>query len=64
MSIALMPLLPVDLIDCIFDMSPLDHIQITILHDQHFCALKPDEYIYKVPIGTTLGEIKEMLFKR
>ena len=63
MSLALMHVLPLDVIDRIFDMGPLDQIQITILHDQHFCALKPDEYIYKVPIGTTLGEIKEMLLK-
>ena len=62
MSIALMHVLPIDVIDRIFDMGPLDQIQITIIHDQHFC-LKPDEYIYKVPIGTTLGEIKEMLLK-
>ena len=63
MSIALMHVLPLDVIDRIFDMGPLDQITITIIHDQHFCALKPDEYIYKVPIGTTLGEIKEMLLK-
>ena len=62
MSIALVPLLPVDLIDRIFDMRPLDQIQITIIHDQDFC-LKPDEYTYPVPIGTTLGQIKEMLLK-
>ena len=62
MSIALMHVLPIDVIDRIFDMRPLDQITITIIHDQHFC-LKPDEYIYKVPIGTTLGEIKEMLLK-
>ena len=62
MSIALMHVLPIDVIDRIFDMGPLDQFQITIIHDQHFC-LKPDEYIYKVPIGTTLGEIKEMLLK-
>ena len=42
-------------------MGPLDQIQITIIHDQHFCALKPDEYSYKVPVGTTLGEIKMMI---
>ena len=63
MSIALMHVLPLDVIDRMFDMGPLDQIQITIIHDQHFCALKPDEYIYKVPIGTTLGEIKEMLLE-
>ena len=62
MSIALMPLLPLDVIDRIFDMRPLDQIQITIIHDQDFC-LKPDEYTYTVPIGTTLGQIKEMLLK-
>ena len=62
MSIALMPVLPVELIDRIFYMGPLDQIQITIILDQHFC-LKPDEYIHNVPIGTTLGEIKEMLLK-
>ena len=58
-----MHVLPLDVIDRIFDMGPLDQITITIIRDQHFCALKPDEYIYKVPIGTTLGEIKEMLLK-
>ena len=63
MSIALMHVLPLDVIDRTFDMGPLDQITITIIHDQHFCALKPDEYIYKVPIGTTLEEIKEMLLK-
>ena len=63
MSIALMHVLPLDVIDRIFDMGPLDQITITIIHDQHFCALKPAEYIYKVPIGATLGEIKAMVLK-
>ena len=63
MSIALMHVLPIDVIDRIFDMGPLDQITITILHDQHFSALKPDEHIYKVPVGATLGEIKAMLLK-
>ena len=44
MSIALIHLLPVELIDRIFDMGPLDQIQITIIHDQHLCALNPDKY--------------------
>ena len=63
MSIALIHLLPVELIDRIFYMGPLDQIQITIIHDQHFCALNPDNYTYTVPVGTTLGEMKEMLLK-
>ena len=62
MSIALMHVLPIDVIDRIFDMRPLDQITITIIHDQHFC-LNPDEYTYKVPIGVTVGEIKEMFLK-
>ena len=61
MSIALMHVLPVELIDRIFYMGPLAQITLTIVHDQHFCALKPDEYTYKVSVGTTLGEIKMMI---
>ena len=58
----MMHVLPIDVIDRIFDMGLLDQITLTIIHDQHFC-LKPDEYTYKVPIGTTLGEIKAMVLK-
>ena len=39
----------------IWEFGPLDDISIMVLHLNHPMKLEEDEYIFTVPIGTTLG---------
>ena len=61
MSIAFMSIFDVHVIDRIWEFGPLDDITIRVLHRNHAMQLEEDEYIFTVPVGTTLGEIKEKL---
>jgi hypothetical protein len=63
MSIALMPVFPVDVIDRIFWFKPLKQIQIKVLHRDHSLDDKPREFIYTVFVGTTVFEIKMKLLE-
>ena len=40
---------------------PLEDIAVKVLHQSHACQLEPDEYCFEVPMGTTVGELKERL---
>ena len=61
MSKAFMSIFDVHVIDRIWEFGPLDDISIRVLRRNHAMQLEEDEYIFTVPIGTTLGEIKEKL---
>jgi hypothetical protein len=61
MSIAFMSIFDVHVIDRIWQFGPLDDITIRVLHRNNAMQLEEDEYILKVPVGATLGEIKEKL---
>ena len=61
MRMALMSIFDVNVIDRIWQFGPLDDIRIMVLHLNHPMQLEEDEYIFTVPIGTTLGEIKQKL---
>ena len=47
----------------IWEFAPLPDITIKVLHEKH-PLLDPDEYLFVVPVGTTVGEIKEKLLAR
>ena len=55
---ALLSIFDVIEIDRIWEFGPLDDISIRVLHLNHPMQLEEDEYIFTVPTGTTLGEIK------
>ena len=61
MTMALMNLLDVSAVCKIWEFVPLDDINIRVMHMNHAMSLEEDEYIFTVPVGTTLGEIKEKL---
>ena len=61
MSIAFIGTLDVRVIDRIWEFGPLDDITIRALHMNHAMQLEEDEYIFTVPVGTTLGERKQKL---
>ena len=63
MSIALMPVFPVDVIDRIFWFKPLKQIQIKVRHRDHSLDDKPREFIYTVFVGTTVFEIQMKLLE-
>ena len=63
MSIALMPVFPVDVIDRISSLKPLKQIQVKVLHRDHVLDDKPREFIYTVFVGTTVFEIKMKLLE-
>jgi len=58
---ALMSVFDVNVIDRIWEFGPLDDISIRVLHRNHPMQLEEDEYIFTVPIGTTLKEMKQKL---
>ena len=61
MSIAFMSIFDVNVIDRIWEFVPLDEISIRVLHRNHPMLIDEDEYIFTVPIGTTVKEIKQKL---
>ena len=63
MSIALMPVFPVDVVDGIFWFKPLKQIQVKVLHRDHSLDDKPREFIYTVFVGATVFEIKMKLLE-
>ena len=63
MSIALMPVFPVDVIDRIFSLKPLKQIQVKVLFRDHILDDKPREFVYTVFVGTTVFEIKMKLLE-
>ena len=58
---ALMSIFDVNVIDRIWEFGPLDDITIRVLHRNHAMQLDEDEYLFMVPVRTTLGKIKETL---
>ena len=61
MSIAFISIFDVHAIDRIWQFVPLDDITISVLHRNHAMQLEEDEYIFTVPVRTTLGEMKERI---
>ena len=57
MTMALMNIFDVCVVYKIWELVPLDDITIRVLHMNHAMSLEEDEYIFTVPVGTTLGEI-------
>ena len=55
MSMALMNIFDVNVVDKIWELVPLDDINTRALRRNHTTQLEEDEYIFTVPIGTTLG---------
>ena len=54
MSMALMNIFDVNVIDRIWEFGPLDDTSISVPHLNHPMQLEEDEYIFTVPIRTTL----------
>ena len=61
MSMALMNVFDVIVVYKIWEFVPLDDITIRVAHMNHAMSLQEDEYIFTVPVGTTLGEIEQRL---
>ena len=61
MIIALIPVLPNQVLDKIIDYLPPNDVHIKVYHDKHFCQLEPSEYTYILPYGTTIYELKQKL---
>ena len=61
MSIALIPLLPNQVLDKIFDYHPPNDCILRSIMKKHLCALEPDEYIYILPYGAAIYELQQML---
>ena len=61
MALALLNVFDVDTVKRIMDLVPPDEITIRVLHQNHVMQLEPDEYVFTVPINTTVEEIKEKL---
>ena len=57
----LMHIFDVSVVYKIWEFVPLDDISIRVLRRNHPMQLEEGEYIFTVPIGTTLGEIKQTL---
>ena len=55
----MMNIFDVSVVNKIWEFVPLDDITIRVLHRNHAMQLEEDEYIFTVPVRTTLGEIKE-----
>ena len=58
---ALMNIFDVNVIGRIWEFGPLDDISIRALHLNHPMQVEEGEYRLTVPIGTTLGKIKQKL---
>ena len=58
---ALMNIFDVSVVCKIWGFVPVDGITIKVMHMNHAMSLEEDEYIFTVPVGTTLGEIKQKL---
>ena len=61
MSIALIPVLPNNVLDKVFEYLPPNDVHIKVCHEKHFCLLDPDEYTYILPYGATIYELKQKL---
>ena len=61
MSIALIPVLPNNVLDKVFEYIPPKDVHVKVYHEKHFCQLEPSEYIYILPYGTTIYELKQKL---
>ena len=61
MSIALIPVLPNNVLDKVFEYLPPNDVHIKVYHEKHWCALEPSEYTYILPYGTTIYELKQKL---
>ena len=61
MSIALIPVLPNNVLDKVFEYLPPNDVHVKVYHEKHWCALEPSEYIYSLPNGTTIYELKQKL---
>ena len=59
MTMALTNIFDVSVVYKIWEFVPLDDITVRILHRNHAMKLEEDECILTVPVGTTLGEIKQ-----
>jgi hypothetical protein len=55
----LMSIFDVNMVDKIWEFVPFDDISIRVLHLNHPMQLEEDEYRFTVPIGTTLGDVKQ-----
>ena len=60
MSIALIPLLPNNVLDKVWEYLPPKDVHVNVNHDKHSC-LWPSEYTYILPYGTTIYELKQKL---
>ena len=58
---ALMKIFDVSVVYKIWEFVPLDDTTIRVLHRNHAVQLEEDEYIFTVPVVTTLEQIKEKL---
>ena len=61
MSIALIPVLPNNVLDKVFEYLPPKDVHVKVYHEKHWCALEPSEYTYILPYGTTIYELKQKL---
>ena len=61
MSIALIPVLPNNVLDKVFEYLPPNDVHVKVYHEKHWCALEPSEYTYILPYGTTIYELKQKL---
>ena len=61
MSIALIPVLPSNVLDKVFEYLPPSDVHVKVYHEKHWCALEPSEYTYILPYGTTIYELKQKL---
>ena len=61
MAIAFMNVFDANVVNNIREFIPLNNIKICVLHQFEERQLDSDEYEFVVPVGTTVGEIKEKL---
>ena len=61
MSIALIPVLPNNVLDKVFEYLPPNDVHSKVYREKHWCALEPSEYTYILPYGTTIYELKQKL---
>ena len=59
MTVALMKIFDVSVVYKIWEFVPLGDITIRVMHMNHAMSLEEDKSIFTVPVGTTLGEVKQ-----